>query len=110
MTTTKDEIEKIIEEFINRKSRCIATDGDYSDKEMVEILSNHIKNSFEEDLKWLESKLSSLSTHIRGEMVEELEGMKLQIGSGVTCELCGSFERCKCSFYNQAIDDIISKL
>ena len=75
--TLSEMIEKIENKFTDKHAHCIATDAEYTDKEMVEILSNYIKSSFEEDLKSLRESLTSLAQQIR----EETEDKSTLVGS-----------------------------
>lgn len=50
----KNVLNEAKELYINRHSRCIASDGDYTDREMCEILSNVIKSNFVKDVEALD--------------------------------------------------------
>lgn len=50
----------LLEEFDNRHSRCIATDGEYTDKEMVNMLSERMKKNYEEDREMIRKFLEEL--------------------------------------------------
>ena len=93
MTTTKDEILKEFEEMIEHFKITTQVEPRHLDE-------NKVRN-------WLESKLSSLSTHIRGEMVEELIGLKeFTIKNDKDLLNGGNETTIK---FNKKIDDIISK-
>lgn len=50
----KNVLNEAKELYINRHSQCIASDGDYTDREMCEILSNVIKSDFVKDVEALD--------------------------------------------------------
>lgn len=75
-------IEKIIKEYINRHSRCIATDGEYTDAEMVKILSDAMKRNLEEDVAWLRAKLTPLVAQKEGDLELLAEQQGKTIGEG----------------------------
>lgn len=50
----KSALNEAKESYINRHSRCIAGDGEYTYKEMCEILSNVIKSNVEKDVEALD--------------------------------------------------------
>ena len=83
--TLSQMIEKIEKEFTDKHSRCIATDAEYTDKEMVEILSNYIKSSFEEDLKFLKDSLLSFAHEIREEVKVERKKVRCSENDGEKC-------------------------
>ncbi len=68
-------IEKIENEFTDEHSHCIATDAEYTDKEMVKILSNHIKSSFEKDRLFLLKSLLFLTQQIQEEVKVQKRGV-----------------------------------
>src|SRR3990167_1574862 len=58
---------------VNRKAQSIAAEGEYSDKEMVEILSGVIKRSVDEDADFIKKVISET----REEMVKIVEAQML---------------------------------
>ena len=74
--------EKIIQEWYDRKSRCIATDAEYSCEEMLEILSNHIKSSVDEDAEWIKQKLSKAREEERVKIKEAIQKIRANFKCG----------------------------
>lgn len=78
MTSLK---ETILKEFDNLHSKCIATDAQYTDKELVEILSNVIKRNYEEDRLFIIKKLQSIEERVMSEIDNMRIGRTLVLGT-----------------------------
>lgn len=73
MTSTEQTLEK----FWDMKSRCIATDGEYTDKEMVQILSCELKRSNEESAYFLRAALHATRQAAIEEVREKVENTRI---------------------------------
>ena len=90
----------INEEFYNHHARCFATDGEYTDAELVKIQAEVLKREIEWDINFLHSVRAADKEAVR-EMIKSLERNAENgfLGNTQTDEA-----------YNSALSDLLTQL
>ena|SRR3990167_10651764 len=96
---------KILEEYDNHFARDYATDGEYTEEQMIKVQSDIIKGNVE----WSRTFLSTTIDTLIGEIEGEVEGMgKNLVPMNETPSVCNP--RCHDSGKDEILSDILTLL